>query len=136
VQNPVLSIFFYSILAFAAYQASLKYIFYESVLLVFARTCLFLVNISFWTASISGFKDVPGFVFAFAWFSLSLGLIYFGSTRNRKFLVNIGAVFAAINLYTLWFEMLGAHPVALIVAGVTIVGGSLWLWNFNKKSEN
>jgi hypothetical protein len=32
--------------------------------------------------------------------------------------------------------MLGAHPVALIVAGVTIVGGSLWLWNFNKKSEN
>jgi len=43
-------------------------------------------------------------------------------------------VFGAIHLYTQWFERLGANPVAMILAGLTIVGVAVVLWRYNSAS--
>jgi hypothetical protein len=51
---------------------------------------------------------------------------------NRRWVVNLAAVFGAIHFYTQWFERLGAEPVAILVAGVTALGFALALWRMNK----
>jgi len=42
------------------------------------------------------------------------------------------AVFAAIHLYTQYFELLGAHPASILVAGLFALGIAFGLFRYNK----
>ena len=52
---------------------------------------------------------------------------------NRRWLVNIVAVFGAIHFYTQWFEKLGASPLSVLLGGVIMLVIALVLWSFNKR---
>ena len=44
---------------------------------------------------------------------------------NRRWLVNLVALFAGIHFYTQWFERLGATPLSVLLGGVGDVGERL-----------
>ncbi len=133
---------------------------YEHLALIFSRVSLIFVNFGFWVGSLLG--DVPGeswlrreiyenpeaiiglapigdrifvpdYVFAALW---AIGLIAvgaWGAKQNRRFVVNVAAVFGGIHFYTQWFERLGATPGSVLIAGIAMVGISIGLWRYNRK---
>ncbi len=102
-----------------------------------ARTGLFLVHIAFWIGAIWGDQigetpavnadtaaesglQIHRYVFAAGWTVLSLALA--GLTRRGGFASVSALVFFGIHFYTQYFELLGARPISLLVAGLTLVG--------------
>ena len=115
---------------------------------------LLLVNFGFWVGSLWG--DYPGeswatgmdswtareaweksaphisdWVFILGWAALAIGVGIWAAGANRRWVVTTAATFGAINLYTQWFERLGAEPWAIIIAGLTVVGIAVGLWRYN-----
>ncbi len=75
---------------------------------------------------------IPDVSFAVLW---ALGLLAIGAwgvKRNRRFVVNVAAVFGGIHFYTQWFEHLGAMPWTILIAGIVTVGISVALWKYNR----
>lgn len=108
---------------------------FESIALSASRTCVFLINFGFWVGSLWG--DVVGDymvserLFSIAW---AVALICSGVwawQKNRRWLVNVVAVFGAIHLYTQWFESLGGSPSTVLIAGVTALGFAIGLRAMN-----
>jgi hypothetical protein len=54
---------------------------------------------------------------------------------NRRWVVNLAAVFGAIHFYTQWFERLGATPVSVLAGGVLVLGFAVLAWKLNRKAE-
>jgi hypothetical protein len=52
---------------------------------------------------------------------------------NRRWLVNLIAVFAGIHFYTQWFERLGATPLSVLLGGLVMLAGGSALWMFNRR---
>lgn len=52
---------------------------------------------------------------------------------NRRWLVNVAAIFGAIHFYTQWFETLGATPVSVLLGGLMMLAIALALWAFNRR---
>ena len=52
---------------------------------------------------------------------------------NRRWVVNVAAVFGAIHFYTQWFERLGATPLSVLLGGLLMLGFALGLWAFNRE---
>ena len=120
----------------------------QGLALTFARMCVVLVNFGFWIGSLWG--DTPGhtwtaagqswpdtralppLAFVVAWFVALALAAYWGARNGRRFLVNACAVFAAIHLYTQWFERFGADPLTIIAAGVVTILIGLGFWRFNR----
>lgn len=50
---------------------------------------------------------------------------------NRRWALNICAVFAAIHLYTQWFEHLGATPESVLIAGILALAFAIGLRSLN-----
>jgi iron complex transport system permease protein len=51
---------------------------------------------------------------------------------NRRWVVNVAAVFGAIHFYTQWFEQLGPSPFSVLGGGLLLIGfGAALAW-FNK----
>jgi iron complex transport system permease protein len=48
-------------------------------------------------------------------------------------MVNVVAVFAAIDFYTQWFERLGLEPISVVIGGLLMLGLALGLWMFNRR---
>ena len=112
-----------------------------------------LVNFGFWIGSLWGdplillsrlagrtaaprLDDVviPHTVFSVAWAAVLIGAALWGMRINRRWLVNVAAVFGAIHFYTQWFETLGATPVSVLLGGIVMLGIALALWTFNKRA--
>jgi hypothetical protein len=100
---------------------------------------VFLVNFGFWIGSLWGdYKEegevvIPEWVFAALW---AIALIAAGAwawKRNRRWLVNVVAVFGAFHFYTQWFERLGASAPTVLVAGLLALGFALGLRTLNTK---
>jgi len=53
--------------------------------------------------------------------------------ENRRWVVNVVAVFAAIHFYTQWFERLGLDPMSVLVGGLIMLAFAIGLWMFNKR---
>lgn len=152
IDKPLLAIATFSALGVGSYFYSLRATGgdYERLLLVFARTCLFIVNMAFWIGSLWGdnlfderdyWSDgksavVPDLFFVLAW---AIALIIVGvwaAKNNRRWAVNLAAVFAAIHFYTQWFERLGATPGSVVVAGIIAIGIAVGLLRFNQSSKS
>jgi iron complex transport system permease protein len=54
--------------------------------------------------------------------------------ENRRWAVNVAAVFGAIHFYTQWFERLRLEPMTVFVGGLLMLAFALGLWMFNKRS--
>jgi hypothetical protein len=150
IDKPLLSIITFSALGIGSYFYSLRTSNeYEKLMLVFARTCLFIVNMAFWIGSLwgddlFGKKDywregetaaIPDLAFVAIW---AIALIIVGiwaAKNNRRWAVNLVAVFGAIHFYTQWFERLGATPGSVVIAGIITIVIALGLFRFNQSSK-
>ena len=135
--EPTLTVVLFSALALIAYQASQRLpADYERLAITAARTSLLLIYFGRWIGSLWGdplmllrsmnAKDaslafmtktvIPAAVFSTGqWSCVGAGI--WAVQVNRRWLVNLVAVFAGIHFYTQWFERLGATPLSGCSAG-------------------
>jgi uncharacterized membrane protein len=99
-----------------------------------------MANLGFWVGSLYGDRlfgtNISEIYFSIAWALALLAFIYYGLQTNRRFVINIAAVFGAIHFYTQWFEILGAQPFSLLVGGVLMIIFALILWSYNKNPHS
>ena len=152
--EPTLTVVLFSALALAMYLISKRLpADYERIALTAARTAILLVNCAFWIGSLwgdplamlrSGHADplalltqepiIKPIVFSIAWAVVLIGAALWAMRVNRRWLVNIVAVFGAIHFYTQWFERLGATPVSVLLGGLVMLAIALALWSFNRRA--
>ncbi len=141
IEEPTATIMLFSIVALATYLVSkiLNHA-YERLSLVAARTALLLVNFGFWIASLwgddigwlGGVGPVSSTAYAVLWALALIGVGIWAAWANRRWVVNLAAIFGAIHFYTQWFERLGAVPIAILLAGLIALGIAMALWRLNK----
>jgi hypothetical protein len=152
--EPTLTVVLFSVLALIAYQASRRLpADYERLAITAARTSLLLINFGFWIGSLWGdplmlirsmnAKDaslafmtktvIPATVFSVLWAVALLGAGIWAVQVNRRWLVNLVAVFAGIHFYTQWFERLGATPLSVLLGGLVMLASAFALWMFNRR---
>ena len=157
IYEPAVTVVLFSVLALVAYLLSKRLSAdYERVALIAARTSVFMVNFGFWigslwgdnlrlvrsilhhdpsilTASSSGPDIISPFDFAVGWAIALLGVGIWGMRANRRWAVNVAAVFGAIHFYTQWFDQLGPQPLSFIIGGLLMLGFAFALWSFNRR---
>ena len=152
--EPTLTVVLFSALALIAYQASKRLpADYERLAITAARTSLLLVNFGFWIGSLWGdplmllrslntgdaslaFMTktvIPASVFGILWAVALLGAGIWAVQVNRRWLVNVVAVFAGIHFYTQWFERLGATPLSVLLGGLVMLASAFALWMLNRR---
>jgi iron complex transport system permease protein len=147
IRQPAVTVGLFSLLAWGAYHLS-KVLpsDYQRLAIIVARTSLFVVNLGFWVGSLWGdslwhqrdtwsFRSgavIPDWVFIVGW---AVGLVATGvwATRaNKRWVVNLLAVFGAIHFYTQYFERLGASPGSILFAGLAALGIAFAIFRYNK----
>jgi len=152
--EPTLTVVLFSAVALIAYWTSQRLSAeYERLAITAARTSLLLINFGFWIGSLWGdplmlirsisAKDaslafmtktvIPATVFSALWAVALLGAGYWAVQANRRWLVNLVAVFAGIHFYTQWFERLGATPLSVLLGGLVMLASAVALWMFNRR---
>jgi iron complex transport system permease protein len=146
VPQPLLTVVIFSIVAELAFLLS-KYIKlgYDRLPLFVARTSIFLVNLGFWIGSLWGdsLNWLPGradshealihpIVFVIAWAVALLGAGVWAGYANRRWMLNIVAIFGGIHFYTQFFERLGATPWSMLLGGVVLLALALGLRRVNQ----
>jgi hypothetical protein len=154
IYEPLVTIVLFSLLALGTYYLSKSLAADgERVALIAARTSVFMVNFGFWIGSLWGddlvlirmllrgnrhvYSNAPAIsplAFVIGWSCVLLGIGAWGVRENRRWVVNVAAVFGAIDFYTQWFERLGANPLSVLLGGILVLGFALGLWMFNKRS--
>lgn len=152
IQQPTATVVLFALLSWGAYMLSLRLPSpYQPLALVFARTSLFLVNFGFWVGSLWGdrvwlrayryhglgwglhsAREIPDWVFAIGWAVALAATGVWAARRNRRWVVNLVAVFGAIHFYTQYFERLGASPAKILIAGLTALGIAFAIVKYNK----
>jgi hypothetical protein len=152
--EPTLTVLLFSAVALFAYQASKRLpAEYERLAITAARTSLLLVNFGFWIGSLWGdplmllrslnAKDaalafttktvIPATAFSVLWAVALFGAGIWAVQVNRRWMVNLVAVFAGIHFYTQWFERLGATPLSVLLGGLVMLASAFALWAFNRR---
>ncbi len=142
IYEPLLTIIVFSALALAAYQLSKRLkADYERIAITAARTSVLMVNFGFWIGSLWGDRliwlgantdGLPRSPFTVGWALALLAVGIWGARANRRWVVNVAAVFGAIHFYTQWFELFGANPTSLLLGGVLMLLFAFALWSFNR----
>lgn len=146
IMRPLLTILVCGGIALAALQASkrLRHEF-ERLCIIAARAALFFANMGFWVGSLWGDRldwatttnaadtgaFVPASLFAIGWAVALVGVAIWAVRENRRWVINVSAVFGGIHFYTQWFEHLDATPVSVLAAGLVTLSAALALWKFN-----
>jgi iron complex transport system permease protein len=158
IYEPLVTIVLFSLLALGTYYLSKSLAAdYERLALIAARTSVFMVNFGFWigslwgdhlllirsllrgdsgisTNSFAGSQMIPPLAFVVGWAVVLLGAGAWAVRENRRWAVNVAAVFGAIHFYTQWFERLRLEPMTVFVGGLLMLAFALGLWMFNKRS--
>jgi iron complex transport system permease protein len=147
IQQPALTVVLFTMLSWGAYRLSLKLEpDLQRLAIMSARTSLFLVNFGFWVGSLWGDSlgrrsaswsmgssaAVPDWAFGIAWAAALIGTGIWAARENRRWVVNLVAVFGAIHFYTQYFERLGASPGTIVVAGLGAIGIAMVLVRYNR----
>ena len=69
------------------------------------------------------------------WALALLAVGIWGATANRRWVVNVAAVFGAIHFYTQWFGILGANAGSVLLGGALVLGFAFALWHFNRRAQ-
>jgi iron complex transport system permease protein len=145
IHEPVLTIVVFSGLAAGAYQVSKSLSSdYERIAINAARASVLLVNFGFWIGSLWGDRlswlggassplAIGRLPFSIGWALALLAIGIWGVKVNRRWVVNVAAIFGAIHFYTQWFDRLGASPVSFFVGGLLMLAFALGLWRFNRQ---
>ena len=157
ITEPTLTIVVFSLLALGTYYLSKRLKSdHEHLALMAARTSVFMVNFGFWVGSLWGDRLIlirslwdasahpgaglariliPAPLFAVGW---ALALLFTGIwavRANRRWAVNVVAVFAAIHFYTQWFDRLGPTPISFLLGGLLMLAFAIGLGAFNRRSQ-
>jgi iron complex transport system permease protein len=148
IYEPLLTILLFAALALAAYLASARLpADYERLAIASSRTSVVMVNFGFWIGSLWGDRllllrglargsgaatVIPDYAFSIGWAAALIAAGAWAVAVNRRWLVNVVAVFGAIHFYTQWFERLGASPLSVLGGGLIMLAIALALWRFNK----
>jgi iron complex transport system permease protein len=76
---------------------------------------------------------IPAAAFSILWAVALLATGIWAVQVNRRWLVNLVAVFAGIHFYTQWFERLGATPLSVLLGGLVILASAFALWALNRR---
>lgn len=157
IQEPTVTIVLFSALALGAYIASKRLTAdYERLAITAARVSVFLVNFGFWIGSLWGDRltmlrrmgpdpvataraarqavAIPDYAFSIVWALALLAIGIWGARENRRWVVNIAAVFGGIHFYTQWFAILGANALSVLGGGILILATAMALYRYNKKA--
>jgi hypothetical protein len=139
IREPGLTVLAFTAFALAAYQAS-KHVpgDYRGIALAAARTAVFLVNFGFWIGSLWGDRRhgalvIDDKVFSLLWALALVAAAIWAWRSNRRWMLNVAAVFGGIHFYTQWFERLGASPETVLIAGLLALGFAVGLRALNTK---
>jgi hypothetical protein len=154
IYEPAVTVVLFSALALVTFHVSKRVAAdYERLALVAARTSIFMVNFGFWIGSLwgdnlrlprsllhndpallhdTGPDIIPPLVFSIGWAVALLGIGLWAMQANRRWVVNVAAVFGAIHFYTQWFDRLGPGPLSFLLGGLLMLGFAFALWAFNK----
>lgn len=146
--RPAVTVAVFSVLALGSYHLSRALPpDYRRLAIISARTSLFVVNVWFWIGSICGdslsgaslscrFDPdspwIPDWVFAIGW---AVGLLVTGvwaARANRRWVVNVLAVFGAIHFYTQYFARLHLSPASVLAGGILALGIALAIFRYNR----
>jgi hypothetical protein len=157
IEEPTVTIALFSALALGCYLLSHRLSAdYERLAITASRTSLLLINFGFWIGSLWGdrlllprailsgdpsvLKDftaratyIPASVFSIGWALALIGVAIWGVKENRRWVVNLAAIFGAIHFYTQWFARLGANPLSVLLAGLLMLAIALALRAFNRQ---
>jgi hypothetical protein len=148
IRQPALTVVGFTLLAVATYRLALRLPpDTERLAVIASRTSLILVNFGFWVGSLWGDslwlrppswslgsgELIPDWVFALLWAVALIATGIWAVRRNRRWVVNTVAVFAAFHFYTQYFERLGASPLTLVLGGVIALGFAVGLARYNRK---
>ena len=155
IYEPAVTVVLFSALAFATYYVSKRLkADYERLALVAARTAIFMVNFGFWIGSLwgdnlrlprslihndpallhdTGPDIISPLAFSLAWAIALVAVGLWAVQANRRWVVNVAAVFGAIHFYTQWFDRLGPGPLSFLLGGLLMLGFAFALWGFNKR---
>jgi iron complex transport system permease protein len=151
IEAPLYTILVFSALAALLHGSSSRIApDYRAIATAATRTSVFLVNFGFWIASLWGDRALhpvrealdhslwsvraEARAFAVVWALVLLAAGIFGWKSDRRWLVNVAAVFAAVDFYTQWFEWLGATPASVLIAGLAALALAIALKSFNRKT--
>lgn len=137
VSEPTVAIALFSLLGVAFFALSKRLPALQERSAIFAaRTAVFLVNLGFWIGSLWGDSSLflPRWVFTLSWAAVIVVGGAWAVRSNRTWLLNVCAVFGAIHLYTQYFELLGVHPLSIVLGGVSAIAGALCLWRHNQRA--
>lgn len=143
VSQPFATVVLFSTLALAAHWLSRGLApQWERLLTIVARVALFLANLGFWIGSLWG-DDLDWLVhgrdfrisahdFTVAWAVLLVGTGLWAGRTDRRWVLNLVAVFGGIHFYTQWFEWVGATPGSLLLGGLVLLVCAVLLWRLNR----
>jgi iron complex transport system permease protein len=138
IAEPAFTVVLFTIFSVAMYQLSKRLSAnYQGIAIAASRTGVFLVNFGFWIGSLWGNHKQGGevviadWVFATVWAVALLAAGTWAWRQNRRWLVNVVAVFAAIHFYTQLFERMGASPETVLSAGMLTLGFAVVLRKMN-----
>lgn len=151
IKEPTLTILAFSLITLVTYQISLMVgAAYERLALMAARVSILLVNFGFWIGSLWGDRleqvysalgrtkeniiFIPRLYFVIGWALALIAFAVWAMRNDRRWVVNVCAVFCAIHFYTQFFERLGPNPLAILLAGITALGIAIAIWQYNKKT--
>jgi len=140
MEKPGLTVVLFTAFSIGIYQLAKRLSpDYQPMAIAAARTGVFLVNLGFWIGSLwgddpdRGGQVIADWVFAAAWAIALLMAGVWAWRRNRRWLLNVVAVFGGIHFYTQWFERLGASPAAVLIAGLLALTFAFALRALNAK---
>lgn len=146
IEQPGLTVLLFTLVSWGLYRVSLQLEpELQRLAVIASRTSLFLVNFGFWVGSLWGDSlggrrrwevgsgdTIPDWAFALAWAVALIATGTWAARENRRWVVNLVAVFGAIHFYTQYFERLGASPGSIIAAGLAAIAIAMTLVRYNR----
>lgn len=119
------------------YLASLRLPKYENLAIVGARTAILMINFAFLFGSIFGdtIVNIPAQAFSIAWAVLLIAFGLWAMRANRRWVVNMVAVFGAIHFFVQWFWYLGASPFSILGGGLLLIAFGFVLKAINDRKQ-
>jgi hypothetical protein len=111
---------------------------YERLALIAARTAILMINFAFLWGSLfgDGMFDIPASAFSVGWAAALLAVGIWAVLANRRWVVNIAAVFGAIHFFVQWFLALGASPLSVLGGGILLIAFGFGLKFVNDRAAS
>ncbi len=146
VAEPLATVVLFSTLALVAHVLSGGLApQWERLATIIARVALFLANLGFWIGSLWGDGldwlahrrqfAISAQGFAVVWALLLLGTGLWAGRTDRRWVLNLVAVFGGIHFYTQWFDYMGATPGSLLLGGIVLLLCAIPLWRLNRSID-